>query len=339
MSQPRAGGLFGGASITPLDGQPYAFPGAGAGPAGPAPAPAAAAGLLSPEAVQTAKAYLRAQAVRVAKLAPMTTLQILVGLGLHAATATGAAPAGALLFHPRLVLPPHAQWYRIPLAFMTLGLSTPDVLQRVVGLFYWQAPFEQDMARAPPAAAGQSVPGSFPQAGGSGGGGAGGASPAARGGFVQGVVEYVRAINPRFLKTQLVAAAVIVAMELALSQNAHARQQGGMLHLFPYTLYPVLEHAMRWLWAMTAHEREAIPVMGIVRIEPVMIPLAMMVMGGFGSVASTAKGLAAAFVAARVLDLRRWNGEPAADWFRGVALAWYRWIAAQAAALSADARK
>ncbi|EGF79302.1 hypothetical protein BATDEDRAFT_89933 [Batrachochytrium dendrobatidis JAM81] len=324
-------GLKGGAQIYPVDGDTPSL-----------------STFITPETVSTVKSYAKAQADKVARSAPLTTLQIICGIGLHAVTLFGILPSANLLFHPRLIMPPHGQVYRIPSSFLVLGLTTYDVLQRAIGLAFWQAPFEQSMptyqgssrpwipssssastnetpsAKPYPAGTSKSSPASRPVMPEHSAGSMVKKSPA-----WASLLAYIQHINPKFLQTQLISAGIIVTIELLLAQNSHSRQVGNYLHLFPYTLYPTLEHSMRWLWAMTAHDRESIPIMGVVRLEPVMIPLVMCAMGGFSSITATVKGLLAAIVAAKILDIRRWNGEPAVDWFHAVALSWCEWISAQ----------
>ncbi|KAJ2986515.1 hypothetical protein HDV02_006684, partial [Globomyces sp. JEL0801] len=55
--------------------------------------------------------------------------------------------------------------------------------------------------------------------------------------------------------------------------------------------------------------------MEFVRLEPVLVPLAMLVMDGFGTWTATLKGLATAIVVGQVLQVKRWNGQPAVKWF------------------------
>ncbi|KAI8925636.1 hypothetical protein BC831DRAFT_460055 [Entophlyctis helioformis] len=349
---PLRSGLRGGAEITPLDGassygNPFSMPGpssaggmGGMGGAGgfggmggnagsidASQASSFIAGLATPENISTAKSYVRAQATRVAYSAPMTTLQIVAGASIHIASTLGMVSPAAVLFHPRLVLPPYSQIYRAASSFLVIGLSTFDVIERMLGLAYWQAPLEQTFPRAikAPLTPQQQQQHQQQQAS---------KSPS----VFRSVVDYCRAINPRFLQMQLVTAAVIVAVELSVFQNSRTRHDGVFLHLFPYTLYPVLEHAMRWLWAMTADERQSIVLFGILRLEPVMVPLATCALGGFGSLPSTGKGLFAAVVAARILDLRRWNGEPAVDWFWQVAKSWSEWVSSMVATVTASGR-
>ncbi|OAJ42638.1 hypothetical protein BDEG_26067 [Batrachochytrium dendrobatidis JEL423] len=290
-------GLKGGAQIYPVDGDTPSL-----------------STFITPETVSTVKSYAKAQADKVARSAPLTTLQIICGIGLHAVTLFGILPSANLLFHPRLIMPPHGQVYRIPSSFLVLGLTTYDVLQRAIGLAFWQAPFEQSMptyqgssrpwipssssastnetpsAKPYPAGTSKSSPASRPVMPEHSAGSMVKKSPA-----WASLLAYIQHINPKFLQTQLISA----------------------------------EHSMRWLWAMTAHDRESIPIMGVVRLEPVMIPLVMCAMGGFSSITATVKGLLAAIVAAKILDIRRWNGEPAVDWFHAVALSWCEWISAQ----------
>ena len=297
--------------------------------------------LITPEMVAKAKDMAKAHLRRVIAFAPITSLQMVVGVGIFALDAAGVMSSTSLLFHPRLIVSsPSRQWYRMASSFFVLGLSFGDLTQRLGGLFVWQATFEQNINGAD----GSGIKDS--------------GSPSRhkfkykddstirpfrlpdelsateqkdkKSQWIQdGLVGLQSLFTNRFLAIQLLSAAIIVAIELSLLQNTRIHHEGLFLHIFPYTLYPILEHAIRWLWAITANDRDSVPVFGFLRLEPVYIPFIACGLSGFSSLSTTIKGLATALLTSKVLDLKRWNGQSAFDWFCDFGVSWYKWISIQ----------
>ncbi|KAJ3168182.1 hypothetical protein HDU88_001620 [Geranomyces variabilis] len=254
---------------------------------------------------------------------PHTTLQIVLGSTLHVTHMLGLTPYRSLLFHPRLFLAPRFQLWRGVTAFGVVGLNVVDVLRSAVSMVYWQAPLERwfdgegDVVRD----------GVVVRAG---------RNRTRADGSRKGVLEWLLLDN-RYLRAQLLAGAVVVAIELVLyktptaisasssSSSAFAAAASAPAFLiYPYSLYPSLEHAVRWLWAMTT-ETNTMTVFGVLPVRPVYLPLALCALGGFAAWKEMLKGLVAAVVVGKLMDLRRRDGENATDWLQRTAVGWVLW--------------
>lgn len=94
-----------------------------------------------------------------------------------------------------------------------------------------------------------------------------------------------------------------------------------------YTVYPILEQAIRWIWALTADERTSIHIMGI-NLDPVYVPLALLCVDGFSSFSECGKGLVVALAVCQVLDIKRWNGKSALKFLQAKIEWWTKFIKA-----------
>ncbi|KAJ3035873.1 hypothetical protein HDV00_003346 [Rhizophlyctis rosea] len=271
---------------------------------------------------------LRAKAVDHFNNSPITTLQILLGSSLHIGNFLGLTPYRSLLFHPRLALPPHNQFYRPLTSLLVLGPSIIAVGQSAVALTYWQSPLERyfdgdgDTIRD-----GVTIHE--------------GANRRKPSGARKNIFEWLITDNA-FIRAQLLSAAVIIALEFALyrdpspsklplsipfpgsSTSAVVAPAAASLLIYPYSLFPTLEYSMRWIWAITDQEREVV-LFGILPVRPVYLPLALCAVGGFKGWKSMLKGLVAALVVGKVMDLRRAGGENAVDWLWKTAVGWGAW--------------
>ncbi|KAJ3153653.1 hypothetical protein HDU86_005151 [Geranomyces michiganensis] len=256
---------------------------------------------------------------------PHTTLQIVLGSTLHFTHMLGLTPYRSLLFHPRLFLAPRFQLWRGVTAFGIVGLNVIDVLRSAVSMVYWQAPLERwfdgqgDVVRD----------GVVVRAG---------RNRTRADGSRKSVLEWL-VLDNRYLRAQLLAGAVVVAIELVLyktptamsassfsSSSTLAAAAAGVpgFLIYPYSLYPSLEHAVRWLWAMTT-ETNTMTVFGVLPVRPVYLPFALCALGGFVSWKEMLKGLVAAAVVGKLMDLRRRDGENATDWLQRTAVGWLVW--------------
>ncbi|KAI8823757.1 uncharacterized protein EV422DRAFT_368907 [Fimicolochytrium jonesii] len=253
---------------------------------------------------------------------PHTTLQILLGTSLYVSHSVGLTPYHNLLFHPRLFWAPRYQLWRGVTGFAVTAFSLMDVVKSAVGMVYWQAPLERwfdgsgDVVRGAIVVRAGRNRSRKNASGGSGGGGR------------KSVLEWLLLDN-KYIRAQALAAAVIIAIELILQRSTasyiptsvangtidlsslpsnitqHLPSAITSMFLFPYSLFPPLEHALRWLWALTAPTTTATTVLGVVPIKPVYLPLALCAMGGFSSWKDMLKGLVAALVVGKIMDVRR----------------------------------
>ncbi|KAI8912602.1 hypothetical protein EDD86DRAFT_201808, partial [Gorgonomyces haynaldii] len=128
-----------------------------------------------------------------------------------------------------------------------------------------------------------------------------------------------------FLETQLVIAAMVVGMELLFFSKSNIIRQGRSVIVTPYLLYPILEQANRWLWAMTTHPSNVTNVFGFA-LQPLHVTLIMSFAGGWHSLLNSVKGLAISLLCAQTLSLKRWNGEQCVNWLQTQALEAYQFL-------------
>ncbi|KAI8995067.1 hypothetical protein BC832DRAFT_525529, partial [Gaertneriomyces semiglobifer] len=243
---------------------------------------------------------------------PLTTLHAACGASLHICQMVGLISYRAILFHPRLVTGSQWQLHRVVTSFMVLGGSVVDVVQRAVSMFFWQAPLEKwfdgdgDLIRN----------GVIVRAG---------TNRRKPSGARKSIVEWLVTDN-RFLRAQVLACAVLVGLELALfRRDSHMlKNTAPEILLFPYSMFPNLEYAFRWLWAITDNEEEH-RLFGIIAIRPVYLPIALCALGGFSAWKPMIKGLVAALIVSKVMDLRRADQQKAVDWAFKVIADWFHW--------------
>ncbi|KAJ1564045.1 hypothetical protein HK405_015985 [Cladochytrium tenue] len=281
---------------------------------------------------------LREAALNRARAAPITALHFAAGTTVTLAGLVGLLPTRALLFHPRLAFAPLWQLHRVPSSLLVFGGSPLDLARAAGNMLYWQAPLETLL------------------------GGSGdvyrdgrlvrrgenrrrrrrrskqqGQDQGTAGGDRNSLLEWL-VLENRFLHTQLVAAAAIAAMELLLRPdprpfllNSGGEESPSVLIVFPYSLFPVLEQANRWLWALTDAQDRDVLLLGMVPVRPVYVPLAMALTSGPAGWLASLKGLAAALLAARALGLRRGNSpddDLVVDYAARLANSWRRWLIA-----------
>ncbi|KAJ3179461.1 hypothetical protein HDU85_004871 [Gaertneriomyces sp. JEL0708] len=261
---------------------------------------------------------------------PLTTLHAACGASLHICQLVGLISYRAILFHPRLVTGSQWQLHRVVTSFMVLGGSVVDVVQRAVSMFFWQAPLEKwfdgdgDLIRN----------GAIVRAG---------TNRRKPSGARKSIVEWLVTDN-QFLRAQVLACAVLVGLELALfRRDSHMLKNTapgfaslaaitgtevplalGEILLFPYSMFPNLEYAFRWLWAITDNEEEH-RLFGIIAIRPVYLPIALCALGGLSAWKPMMKGLVAALIVSKVMDLRRADQQKAVDWAFKVIADWFHW--------------
>ncbi|KAJ3016472.1 hypothetical protein HKX48_004012 [Thoreauomyces humboldtii] len=255
---------------------------------------------------------------------PHTSLQIILGLGLHVTHLVGLTPYRGILFHPRLLLAPRWQLWRGFTGFGVLGLNVVDVVKSAVGMLYWQAPLERwfdgegDVVKH----------GIVVREG---------RNRTRRDGTRKTVLEWL-VLDNRYLRAQILSGLVLVGIELVIYKAPIGVTLGGgggggaagglmsasSLLLFPYSLYPSMEHALRWLWAITT-PTNTMTVFGVLPVRPVYLPLALCALGAFAAWKEMLKGLVAAVVVGKIMDLRRDDGENAVDWLYDTATSWVDW--------------
>ncbi|KAJ1547629.1 hypothetical protein HK096_001843, partial [Nowakowskiella sp. JEL0078] len=267
---------------------------------------------------------------------PITAIQLTTGITLHLADLLGLVSSRSLLFHPRLVLAPYWQSYRAVTSFFVIGLSTMDVLQRAVGATYYQAPLETLFS---------------------------GSGDVYRSGKLlhegkqrkllvkdsnspstttrrKTLIEWL-VLENRFFKAQVLTVGTLVALEFVLDasqplwdavtpfrRSAYSDFQFGGSYsghlVFPYTMFPNLEYATRWLWALTTMEREIV-MFGVLPVQPVYLPIVLCGMGGFAHWKALVKGFLATLIVTHIMEVERFDGENVTEWTLRLLRDWYSW--------------
>ncbi|KAJ3194980.1 hypothetical protein HK101_001433 [Irineochytrium annulatum] len=276
---------------------------------------------------------------------PITTVQATVGISLYLLNVTSLVPTRSLLFHPRLAFDPRWDLHRVATSFLVLGTSLFDVGRSVAGLIYWQAPLEKWLCGAGDVykegmlvkrrrnrvtvIRRRGVPGER-----------GGMGPIYEEQREMPMYQWLLTKN-KFVAALAISAGVVTAIELVLYRdpqpmalNLNATRlipssAAGVMVIFPYALYPLLEHSVRWLWALTDQEEE-VRLFGFLPLPPIYLPIVMASMAGFSTWKETLKGLAAALVAARAINIRRGElgaeGEPVIDHVIRLGKRWIAWF-------------
>jgi hypothetical protein len=249
---------------------------------------------------------------------PLTSIQIVTGFTLFTANLIGLVPARPLLFHTRLALAPRWEVHRMGTAFLIMGTNIVDIVRSIAGLLYWQAPLERYISGS-----GDVVQdGRLVHRGDNRRGGTMGKR--------KSMVEWLVTQN-RFLRMQALAAVTMVGLEVILYRDPPPLNplMGGGILVFPYSLFPLLEHTMRWIWALTDLHGE-IKLLGMIPLQPVYAPLVVSAMSGFATWKYTFKGLLGAIVVARAMGLRRGGegGEYVHEYMYHLGMRWYRWFSA-----------
>ena len=258
------------------------------------------------------KSLLKKNISRVFLRAPITGIQMILGLGLSAASSIGVIHLSPLLYHTRLVFD-HGEFLRLPTSFIVLSTSFFGMIRSCIGLYYYQVPFEEHFTKGL-----SNIPGSYP------------VSPKnyfeddeKRNVFRMGC------INQDFIHILLVLASSIVVEELLFSSDSFISKSGPFIHVYPYTLYPIFEQGMRWTWAMIADDSYSYSLFnGLIVLEPIHIPLLLLVMDGFDGGFDCVKGLLAACFTCHTLSVKRHDGGNAVDYLKYVAVRLFKWFRA-----------
>ncbi|KAJ3100169.1 hypothetical protein HDU97_002450 [Phlyctochytrium planicorne] len=261
---------------------------------------------------------LRDRIENAVRSAPITYTQIGIGTTLYMAHLLGVLNARKILFHPRLVGYPQWQTWRSITAFGVLGVSVLDVVRSIGGLIYWQAPLEKwvcgtgDTTRE-----GRIV--------------RRGTNRQNKDGSRKPLFQWLVTSN-QFLRILSLSSAILLSIEFVIYKDptplatpfAH---MAPTLLLFPYALYPLLEHTVRWLWALTDQDQD-VNLFGVLPINPVYLPLAMTAIGGFTSWKEMLKGLVTAVGVSYVMKIRRGGeeGELVVDFLKRFGRSWAIWL-------------
>ncbi|KAI9099551.1 hypothetical protein DFS34DRAFT_649265 [Phlyctochytrium arcticum] len=263
-----------------------------------------------------------------ATASPVTYLQATIGCGLHLTHLLGLTPYRALLFHPRLVSAPYWQVWRGVTSFAVTGMGVLEVGQRALGLLFWQAPLERWFRGVK--AGGEPEP----YVATSGRSLASSSSPPppqdlikSSSSSLQTVIQRIVRPLPPFLTAQLLAAVTLLSLEF-IAPAIPSRPSSNLI--FPYPMYPAMEYALRWIWALTTVSAP-VSLFGVVQLQPVYMPMALCVVGGLTTWKLMVKGLIAALVVCGTMDLRRDDGQTAVSYFSSKVHAWWSWLANVAA--------
>ncbi|KAJ3208202.1 hypothetical protein HDU67_006949 [Dinochytrium kinnereticum] len=207
--------------------------------------------------------------------------------------------------------------HRTVTSFGVLGTSLFDAGRAVAGLVYWQAPLEKwlcgegDVVRE-----GRVV--------------RRGVNRKRGDGTRKSIVQWLLTEN-RFTRVLGVSSAIITAIEFALYRDPQpvgmdGAYPSGILVLFPYSLYPLLEHTIRWLWALTDQDQD-VKLFGVLPINPVYLPIVMTAFGGFSAWKEMLKGFLVAVATSHLFKIRRGGeeGELVPSYLIRLGKSWQQW--------------
>lgn len=216
---------------------------------------------------------------------PVTATQIGLGAGLYLARFLGLA-GDSVLFHPASYGP--SNLLSGPAAALILGLGLFESVRRAYALVSYGGRCEQILDGAE--AARPRMPGSFPEQ-------------------AKGLVDRLR--GSTYLKLQSLTIVAIIAAEMAFSPSATLFRRSPA-----YPLSPILEYATMFHFSFLA------PAHGTVTfVEPlpplpaILLPWAYCATSFFTSIRECLVGMGAALVAAKLLGLKRSDGQPIVEWY------------------------
>ena len=91
------------------------------------------------------------------------------------------------------------------------------------------------------------------------------------------------------------------------------RKLGRKLHF--YSLYPVVEHSIRWMWALTMDDSHSMDI-GVVSLSPIYVPFILMVYDLELDFVALGWGFFCAVLGSWAMKTRRKDGKLVVDWLR-----------------------
>ncbi|KAJ3067763.1 hypothetical protein HDU98_009044 [Podochytrium sp. JEL0797] len=282
-----------------------------------------------PDPTAFAQQLVRDRVKTFTSASPLTASHLALCLAGHSLALVGLVPLRAQSFHPRLALSPAWQLHRIPSSLCVLGRSLPQFAGSVVSMVTWHAQLESLVNGSGDSTKNGRIVkrGTRPKS--------------------KSILEFLLSPENQFLRIQLSLAAATVLLEILLysdPKDAVLMQGSSVLSravlVFPYSLFPVFDAAIRWTWAFLELEKDTL-IFGVVPVRPIYVPLVTSLMGG-GSVWSLAKGFVVAVAVSTGLKLKRGGrdlnvgfsldggdaagGELVSVYLRDFGSQWYRWI-------------
>ncbi|TPX34657.1 hypothetical protein SmJEL517_g02725 [Synchytrium microbalum] len=238
-------------------------------------------------------AVLQERLVNLFESAPLSCCAAVLGVSLHFSFTffPHVTPMRTYLYHPKLA----TQLHRNITGFAILGVTTFEVINRVVGILVYQSAVERRLNGEGDTYANSIVVKR-------------GVQRLRPDGTRKTLVEWLVTEN-LFLRVQAALCAVLLALEVA-TQGFGSTSDG----LVPYTMFANLEFALRWLWAFTATE-ESITMFGFIPVKSVLLPIFLVTIQRFRTAGSLAKGFIAAAVVSHVMKLKRADGKENVPWF------------------------
>ncbi|KAJ3025253.1 UNVERIFIED_CONTAM: hypothetical protein HDU68_007323 [Siphonaria sp. JEL0065] len=229
---------------------------------------------------------------------PLTSLHVTGSVLSHTFALVGVVPLRAQSFHPRLALGPAWQLHRVPWSVLVLGRSLPQIVGSVVSLVTWHSQLESLVCGSGDIIKNNRL-----------------VKRGTNGRAKKSTFEWLVKDNA-FLKIQIASLIAATALEMLLysdpkdplsavflsGSSVLSSTQRAVL-VFPYSLFPIFDAAIRWTWAFTELEKDTL-IFGVVPVRPIYVPLVTTLMSG-GSLFTLAKGFLVAVSVSFGLKLKR----------------------------------
>ena len=238
------------------------------------------------------KYQLKSRILLFSRVSPFTLSLLAISIATTSLTLFGFMKPRRLLFNQRMVS--RGQIYRVLSGLLVLGLNLFDVGKRIYGMYKYQGELETlyttgNLYNDDQLPTTEKVEDEEDNE--------------------LGVLDNLKTrISPRFAKTMILMTALSIVPHLVYFQPLGRK-------LYFYSLYPIVEQSVRWLWALTVDENKGIEI-GMITLSPLVLPVLLSVYDGVGNFGMVVHGFINALITSYVMRTRRFDGKFVKDWIQ-----------------------
>jgi hypothetical protein len=103
---------------------------------------------------------------------------------------------------------------------------------------------------------------------------------------------------------------------VGLTTTAHllVNSLGSSKVLYYYSLYPIMEQSVRFIWGFTADERAGIQISTFITLSPWTVPVALLFLDGVTNIKVLSQGLLVALLTVIIMKTKRHDGQTVLGW-------------------------